>query len=475
METVTIAAFFMGLGIGKVPLTDTKPPHLSEAENILKDLAAFSFSPADAQKLFSQYTTVERFDIAEARFQTLLEQIPAVIFMAVLDGGISKAYVSPQIEKMLGFTQEEWLDNPVRWYSQIHPEDRERWSVEAAQLFLTGQPLRSVYRVMARDSSVIWFHCQAKMVLSDDGRPWFIHGVGYDVTDLKRAENELKEAHDQLEDRVRQRTAELAKANAELAKANAELAQRAEKLTRANADLERFSYSASHDLQEPIRNVAIFGRLLEEQYQGKLDAQGERYLRFVTEGAERMELLVRDLLAYSRVASGLPQDASETVDANVALAELLQSLQIVIVENQATITHDPLPTVRLARIHLQQLLQNLILNALKYRSDMPPQVHVCAEPNDGYWLFAVTDNGIGIAPEYHVKIFGLFQQLHAPGAYGGTGIGLAIAKRAVERMRGSIGVESTPGEGSRFWIELPAATSDESCQVSASAPQPVTV
>ncbi|HVF92044.1 MAG TPA: PAS domain S-box protein [Blastocatellia bacterium] len=129
---------------------------------------------------------------AEARYRTLVEQIPAVVFMAFLDKGIGEAYVSPQIEAMLGFSQEEWLNDPVRWYQQIHSDDKARWSAEAAQMFLSGEPLRSVYRVIARDGHVIWFHCEAKMVRGADGRPWFIHGVAFDVTELKQAEEALK-------------------------------------------------------------------------------------------------------------------------------------------------------------------------------------------------------------------------------------------------------------------------------------------
>jgi PAS domain S-box-containing protein len=130
---------------------------------------------------------------AEARYRALVEQIPAVIFMAYLDKGIGEAYVSPQIEAALGFSQQEWLEDPVRWYQHIHPDDKARWSVEAAQMFLSGQPLRSAYRVIARDGRVIWFHCQATMIRREDGRPWFIHGVGVDITDLKNAEAALQE------------------------------------------------------------------------------------------------------------------------------------------------------------------------------------------------------------------------------------------------------------------------------------------
>ena len=129
----------------------------------------------------------------EARYRALVEQIPAVVFMAYLDRGIGEAYVSPQIEAALGFSQEEWLEDPIRWYSHIHPEDKQRWSTEAAEMFLTGNPLRSAYRVIARDGRVIWFHCEAKMIRKEDGEPWFIHGVGFDITDLKRTEEALQE------------------------------------------------------------------------------------------------------------------------------------------------------------------------------------------------------------------------------------------------------------------------------------------
>lgn len=135
----------------------------------------------------------------DARYQTLIEQIPAVVFMAFLDKGIGEAYVSPQIEAILGYTQEEWLNDPVRWYQQIHPEDKDRWSVEAAELFLLGDPLKSLYRVIARDGRVVWFHCEAKMVRNHDGRPWFIHGVAFDISELKSAEQALKKTTEQLQ------------------------------------------------------------------------------------------------------------------------------------------------------------------------------------------------------------------------------------------------------------------------------------
>ena len=175
--------------------TDVISP--AEAETLLADLAgvflsnsaqpAGAFSSVDAEKPDEQLPNVD------AIYRALVEQIPAVVFMAHLDRGIGEAYVSPQIEASLGFSQEEWLEDPIRWYQQIHPDDKQRWSVEAAQMFLSGMPLRSAYRVLARDGRVVWFHCEAKMIRRKNGRPWFIHGIAFDITELKRTEEALQE------------------------------------------------------------------------------------------------------------------------------------------------------------------------------------------------------------------------------------------------------------------------------------------
>ena len=171
---------------------------LDEAQSILLQLAA-AFPLVNTVTVSSFSPLHDALPESDARYQTLIEQIPAVVFMAFLDKGIGEAYVSPQIEAILGFTQEEWLNDPVRWYQQIHPDDKDRWSVEAAELFLLGNPLKSLYRVVARDGRVVWFHCEAKMVRNQDGRPWFIHGVGFDISELKVAEEALKKSAEQLQ------------------------------------------------------------------------------------------------------------------------------------------------------------------------------------------------------------------------------------------------------------------------------------
>ncbi len=174
----------------------------AEAETLLVDLAAVFLSnapstpdPDDLNRAQDRRGEPEDEQLpnVDAIYRALVEQIPAVVFMAHLDRGIGEAYVSPQIEATLGFSQEEWLEDPIRWYQQIHPDDKQRWSVEAAQMFLSGTPLRSAYRVMARDGRVVWFHCEAKMIRRKNGRPWFIHGIAFDITELKRAEEALQE------------------------------------------------------------------------------------------------------------------------------------------------------------------------------------------------------------------------------------------------------------------------------------------
>src|ERR1700759_2887767 len=173
-------------------LSSLNLPALAEAEATLLDLArVFSASGAQSPVTPKQDIGGEQTPNLEAKYRALLEQIPAVVFMAYLDRGISEAYVSPQIEAALGYSREEWLEDPVRWYRHIHPDDKQRWSLEAAEMFLSGKPLRAAYRVIARDGRVIWFHCDAKMMRREDGRPWFIHGVAFDISDLKRIQDEL--------------------------------------------------------------------------------------------------------------------------------------------------------------------------------------------------------------------------------------------------------------------------------------------
>lgn len=228
-------------------------------------------------------------------------------------------------------------------------------------------------------------------------------------------------------------------------------------LRRSNAELEQFAYIASHDLQEPLRTVTSFSRLLERRYGARLDDDGREFLAYVAEGGRRAQALIGDLLSVARLSSeGRPFEA---VPLDRLLDEVQGGLRVLLADSGATLTRDaPLPAVHADPSQLTQLLQNLLANAVKFRGEAAPQVHVGARLQpDGRWRIDVSDNGIGIDARFHARIFELFKRLHARSDYRGTGIGLAICKKVVERHGGQIGVESAPGAGSTFWFTLAAA------------------
>lgn len=225
-------------------------------------------------------------------------------------------------------------------------------------------------------------------------------------------------------------------------------------LERSNKELERFAYIASHDLQEPLRMVASFTQLLSKKYKEKLDKEAQEYIDFAVDGAVRMQQLITDLLTYSRVTTKGKTFAP--TDCNAILSEVLQNLGVAIQEAKAEITYDKLPVILADSTQILQIFQNLISNAIKFHSNTPPKIHISAENHDHYWLFLVKDNGIGIEPEYHDQIFAIFKRLHGRQKYSGTGVGLAICKKIVERHGGKIYVESEAGNGAKFCFTIPA-------------------
>jgi signal transduction histidine kinase len=237
--------------------------------------------------------------------------------------------------------------------------------------------------------------------------------------------------------------------------AEQELQETAAKLARSNADLEQFAYVASHDLKEPLRAISGSIQILQERFKEELEPDADEVIKHTVDGATRMQTLIDDLLAYSRLTTR--EAPFEETDCELVLEEVLANLKQLTADTKAVVTHDPLPVVRADRTQILQVFQNLISNGIKYRSERTPKIHVGVEDKRSEWLFSIRDNGIGIAPQYADRIFRIFQRLHTRREYSGTGIGLAVCKKIVERHGGRIWVESEPEEGSTFYFTLPKA------------------
>ena len=244
-------------------------------------------------------------------------------------------------------------------------------------------------------------------------------------------------------------TSELANAEA----ARRELDEQGRELQRSNSDLEQFAYVASHDLQEPLRKVASFCQLLQRRYSGELDERADQYIEFAVDGAKRMQVLINDLLAFSRV--GRSELGAEVVDTGVLLDRAAENLAGALEENDGRITHDDLPRVRADPVLLTTVFQNLLGNSLKFRGEQPPRAHVATTRDGDRWVLRFSDNGIGIEHEYAERIFTIFQRLHPKSTYPGTGIGLAMCRKIVEHHGGSIWLEDSDGPGTVFVVALP--------------------
>ncbi len=263
--------------------------------------------------------------------------------------------------------------------------------------------------------------------------------ISRDITERKKAEKALKKSHDNLELKVKERTIELEKVINEL--------------KHSNEELEQFAHVTSHDLREPLRMITSFLQLLEKRYDNQLDDDAHEFIEFAVDGAKRLDSMINDLLKYSQVKSMTREFVQ--VDTEKVLDDTLLNLKVPIEENNAIITHDPLPKIIGDKEMLTQLFQNLISNSIKYRSDKPPKIHISAVKEENQYRFSVKDNGIGISPDYLKRIFVIFQRLHTHEEYVGTGIGLAIAQKIVHQFGGRIWAESEKGKGSIFYFTIP--------------------
>jgi PAS domain S-box-containing protein len=292
---------------------------------------------------------------------------------------------------------------------------------EAIARAAQGELVRFEAEHILADGTSIFVDFSLKPVFDLQGQVVMLIPEGRDINDRKRAEIALQ--------------------------------QQQQELARSNAELQQFAYVASHDLQEPLRMITSYLELLERRYKGQLDDKADKFIAYAVDGAARMQILINDLLSYSRVGSR-GQDL-ELVDCEKILQNVLNNLQMSIKQSSAAITHTPLPQVNADPSQLTQLFQNLISNALKFRQEATPQIHIAVQSTDDKWLFSVQDNGIGMEVQYLERIFIIFQRLHSKAEYPGTGIGLAVCKKIVEQHGGTLWVDSQPGRGSTFHFTLP--------------------
>jgi PAS domain S-box-containing protein len=382
-----------GLLTQRPPLGAEESNSLAEAEDALQELAQVFLqqsAPSEDKRPFAEAETKTAtaeppLPNMEARYRALVEQIPAVVFMAYLDKGIGEAYVSPQIEASLGFSQREWLEDPVRWYQQIHPDDKMRWSVEAAEMFLSGKPLRSAYRIVARDGRILWFQCEAKMIRHADGRPWFIHGVGFDITERKVLEESILQISAQEQRRIAQ-------------------------------DL--------HDgLGQHLTGIAFMSKVLEAKLADQSlpeAAEAGRIVQMVNQAIENTRQLARGLHPVAAEGAGLMSAlkkwASE-VEELFHIRCMLQCPRPVYIHDVSVSTH------------LYRIVQDAVNNAIRHGKSQEIVIGLSAKNGTG--TLTIRDNGKGFTRDPEKQ----------------PGVGLSIMSYRADIVGGSLKVQPNQPHG----------------------------
>jgi PAS domain S-box-containing protein len=391
----------------------------------------------DAQGLTIYFTEVTERKLAEAtqwrakqlrRELKLLELVLDQVLAGYWDWNIPDHthYMSYGWKQMLGYENDDLPTTPETWKEMIFPEDLPivMGHFEAHVQSRGEIPYYNEVRYYHKNGSTVWMICSGQVIEWDqDDNPVRMIGCHIDITDRRKAEAKLQQANQNLE--------------------------------RSNQDLEQFAHIISHDLQEPLRAIIGYAKILNEEFQENLTAPlAQESLAIILDGGERMRHLIQDLLAYSRLGS--ERLNSTSIDCNAVLTEVLQNLKVSIDETQAVVMSDPLPRLCVDRTRFLQLLQNLIANAIKFHREAPPQIHISAtEQTSGQYQFSIQDNGIGIKPQYLIEIFDVFRRLHTRRQFPGTGMGLAICKKIVERHGGEIWATSELGQGTTFFFTLP--------------------
>jgi PAS domain S-box-containing protein len=371
-----------------------------------------------AAKVARDITDQTRMSELQERLAAIVESSEDAIVSKDLTGHIQSW--NRGAEQLFGYTADEVIGKSI---TIIIPPDRLHEELDILSRLQRGERVDHFETIRKhKDGSLLNISLMISPVRDAQGRVVGASKVARNITERKRQEKALQEAN--------------------------------EALTQSNEDLEQFAYSASHDLQEPLRIASAFSELLQRKFGGKLGGEGDEFIRYIVDASARMQQLLRDLRTFSQ-ASKLTQDQVPNVDAGEVLRRTISNMKTAIDDSNAVITHGALPVVAMHEFQLVQLFQNIISNAIRYRSQTSPVIHIDAKCSDNKCTFSIRDNGIGIDPQYKEQIFGIFERLHTTADYSGTGMGLAICQRIVERLGGSIWVESELGRGSTFYFTLP--------------------
>ena len=372
--------------------------------SVVRDLSERAQAQADLQR-------------SEEEYRQLFESLQDVFYRTDTEGRVLR--VSPSVEAVFGYKPEEVEGEDLAQTFYFDPSER---PVFLKHLQREGQVRDHRTRCKNRAGDEVWVSTNARHYRDHEGNALGVEGITRDITNQVKAEQQL--------------------------------ARTMETLKRSNRDLEQFAYVASHDLQEPLRMISGFVQLLDKNFRGKMDDTADEYLDFIVESTQRMQQQIQDLLTYSRV--GREGRTFRTVHCDRVLDRVVDNLRLAIKESKAKITRAPLPKVFADESQILMLFQNIIYNAIKYRGEKKPRIRVgCSRGDDGLNHITVEDNGLGINPQFHDRIFQIFQRLHPREEYSGTGIGLALCKRIVENHGGRIWVKSEEGEGSTFHFTLP--------------------
>ena len=415
--------------VGEMILPETRIEH--DAVGTLRALASSFLPGLDLERLSapSGRAGSETRDIssARARYQILVDQLPAATFMAWFENGRCELYVSSYIETLLGYTATEWAENPILWYQRLHPEDRERWNEEFSPTVSFAQPFKGDYRFVAKDGRVVWIHGEAKVMCDESGRP-FMHGIGYDITELKRIEEDLRRARD-----------------------------KEQLANRAKSD---FLSRTSHELRTPLNAIMGFAELLIGGKSGTLNPKQTEYLQDIYNSGEHLLQLIDDLIDLARVDAGKLRSRPERFSVQEAIQSVCAGAKTVARKRKIHLdftVSSELREVTLDQQKFKQILYNLLSNAIKF-TGAGGEVEVRVESQDADHIqLIIRDTGIGIKSEDLPRLFQDFEQLESGNSrrYEGSGLGLALTKRLVDLQGGAISVESEYGVGTTFSVLLP--------------------